>query len=153
LKYLTRIFLSVLIIGICFSTFPNYIYGWNFNEEIERANNFLEDTYGYTDYYMTTSPYGNVARKYVTDGHGAFYKYPVMLYGTAKEATDSYFEGKGSSSPAGKYSNKNKEYRALGFTREGCPFPNPWFPPDYKGDFTNDNDSISVPAYFGTSGH
>jgi hypothetical protein len=72
-----------------------------------------------------------------------------MLYGTAKEATDSYFEGKGSSSPAGKYSNKNKEYRALGFSREGCPFPNPWFPPDYRGDFTNDNDSILVPAYIG----
>ena len=68
-----------------------------------------------------------------------------MLYGTAKEATDSYFEGKASSSPAGKYSNKNGEYRALGFTFEGCPFPNPWFPPDYEGDLTNNNDSILVP--------
>jgi hypothetical protein len=72
LKRLTRIFLSVLLIGICFSAYPHYIYGWDFNEEIERANNFLKDKYGYTDYYMTTSKYGNIARTYVTNGHGAF---------------------------------------------------------------------------------
>lgn len=146
LKYLKRIFVFVLLVGICFSALPQYAtYGWDFIEEIEKANNFLKDKYGYNDYYKLTCSYGNIANQYVTNGHGAFYNYPLMLYGTAQEATDSYFEGKGSSSPAGKYSNKNKEYRALGFTREGCPFPNPWFPPDYSGNFTNNNDSILVP--------
>ena len=135
----------ILIAGICFSAYPNYTYGWDFNEEIERANIFLKEKYGYSDYYITNSPYGNIVKKYITDGHGAFHKYPLMLYGTAQDATNSYFEGKGSSSPAGKYSNKNKEYRALGFTLEGCPFPNPWFPPDYRGNFTNNDDSILIP--------
>ena len=148
LKYLKRIFVFVLLVGICFSALPQYAtYGWDFIEEIEKANNFLKDKYGYNDYYKLTCSYGNIANQYVTNGHGAFYNYPLMLYGTAQEATDSYFEGKGSSSPAGKYSNKNKEYRALGFTREGCPFPNPWFPPDYSGNFTNNNDSILVQKF------
>ncbi|HEX9061450.1 MAG TPA: hypothetical protein VF941_14815, partial [Clostridia bacterium] len=95
--------------------------------------------------------YGNLVNKYVIDGHDAFYGYPLFIYGAdgdiiraAEKATDSYFEEKGSSSPAGKYSNSNKEYRTLGFTREGLPFPNPWFPPDYcvHGENNNDHELI-----------
>ena len=133
------------ILAICiFPSFHDTAYSWDLDEEIETANIFLEKTYDRKGYFTKTCDFGDVIKRYIMDGHKAFYEYPIILYGSPEAATDSYFEGKASSSPAGKYSNLNKEYRTLGFTCEGCPFPNPFFPNDYYGNKINNDDSVLV---------
>ena len=145
MKRILMILLSICIMGTGVFVSPIIpAYGWDLDEEIERANIFLEKTYGRKNYFTETNGFGNVIKGYIMDGHKAFYEYPIILYGSPEAATDSYFEGKASSSPAGKYSNLNKEYRTLGFTCEGCPFPNPFFPNDYYGNKINNDDSVLV---------
>ena len=41
MKYLAKFFVFALIIGVCFSAYPHYTYGWTFNEEIERVKENL----------------------------------------------------------------------------------------------------------------
>ncbi|MFZ5988089.1 MAG: Athe_2463 domain-containing protein [Bacillota bacterium] len=146
MKYLAKLLIIIYIITVCvFNPPTSTVYGRDFDDEITKANNFIEKTFGYVEYYKPTSDYGYIIQKYVTEGHGAFHRYPLMIYGTAQEATKSYFKIKGTSSPMGEYSERNEEYRSLGFTREGCPFPNPWFPPDFCRHGTNDDDHEVVP--------
>lgn len=80
---------------------------WNFEEEMGKADTFLKNAYGYEDYYSQPCKYGSIIKEYITDGHGAFYGYPLILFGSPKASTDSYFKEKASSSPAGSYSKLN----------------------------------------------
>ena len=145
MKRILTVLLLICTVGMCI--FPSHLvpaYGWDLDEEIERANVFLEKTYGRKDYFTKPCDFGDIIKGYIVDGHKAFHGYPLILFGSPKAATDSYFAEKASSSPAGKYSKLNDEYRTLGFTYQGCPFPNPFFPNDYYGNKVNNDDSVLV---------
>jgi len=155
LKYISKVLVIVFIFNFFINSSVPIAYGWDQNDEITSANNYIESIFGYPGYYVDNSKikttdnkenlYG-LNKQLLINGQPAFHNKPLFLYGTPEESTNEYFSGKRSGSPAGKYSDLNKEWRTLGFTMEGCPYPNPWFPNDYYvvngKEVTNSNDSF-----------
>ncbi len=157
MKYTVKVLVTLCIMSSFFITSVIPAYGWDINDEITKANNYLKNVFGYNGYYIEYTKIKTtdnqikryeINTKYVTDGLAVFHNKPLFLYGEPKESTEEYFEGKGSSSPAGKYSALNDEWRTLGFTMEACPFPNPWFPNDFYvvngREVINNNDKFKV---------
>ncbi|MDR1687860.1 MAG: hypothetical protein LBS21_04525 [Clostridiales bacterium] len=121
-------------------TLKNNVYALDLTETeyIQEANEFIEVSFGISNYYPPTSANGYNLRVAESVEYGGVY----LVYGTPEDVPDNDMNG--------------GQYRYWGYTNKGEKFPNPDCPPDstapsgYRTDWLTPWDIISgrvIPAY------
>ncbi len=111
-------------------------------EAINDANKFLQELMGITNYYRLTSNGKGLNHEFAKTSTPAFQNKPIFVYGSQVEASEAV-------TSAGRPSfvdiNGKREYRAMGYARDGSAFGNPVFPPDNEGYLASDKKWIKKP--------